>query len=66
MASGIKVKGHRKRKRHRPKLPRAGPIFQSDHQAARDRREALNFTGHKRRGWKKQILHKCFSAIATV
>ena len=47
--------GSKKRKRRRMKPPRAGPVFQADRKAARDRREALNFTGPKRRRWKKTM-----------
>ena len=50
-----RITGGPKRPRRRKKPPRAGPVFQADRQAARDRREALNFTGSKRRRWKKTM-----------
>ena len=50
-----RIEKGKKRKQRRVKPPRAGPVFQADLNAARDRREALHFTGHRRRRWKKTL-----------
>jgi len=50
-----RMKRGQKRKKRRVPPPRAGPVFQANLDAARDRREAFNFTGSRRRRWKKTM-----------